>query len=69
MKLKKVTFSDPVERITIDLRQSTHDLIVKYQAYYKKTYGDEINRTQLIEEILRGFMVEDKAFQAAQPTK
>lgn len=65
MKLRKVTNFDPVERLAVSVRQSTLAALAAYQEHYKKTYGEEIERSQLVEEILRDYMETDKAFQKA----
>lgn len=65
MKLKKVTNFDPVERLAVSVRQSTLQALAAYQEHYKNTYGEGIERSQLVEEILRDYMETDKAFQKA----
>lgn len=65
MKLPKVTSNDPVERVTIPLKQSTRTLLAAYQQHYQDTYGEEITQSFLIESLLVEFIKEDKAFQKA----
>lgn len=62
MKLKKVTQNDPVERLAVSIKKSTMSRLDAYRAYYKATYGEEIEKSHLVEEILREFMSGDKAF-------
>ena len=62
MKLGKVTSNDPFIRLSVSIRQSTSDQIEEYRAYYKAVYGDDIDRSQLVGEVLRKFMTEDKEF-------
>jgi hypothetical protein len=62
MRLRKVTSIDPIARFSVSLKQSTAKLLEEYQAAYKKTYGEDIERSHLIEEILREYMQADKAF-------
>lgn len=62
MKLKKVTKNDPLERLAVSVRKSTLDMLGRYQSYYKKTYGEDIERSHLVEEILKEFMSSDKTF-------
>lgn len=72
MKLKKVTKNDPIERLAVSVHQSTLDLLARYQAHYKATYGEEIERSHLVEELLRDYMETDKDFMkwhAAQPVQ
>jgi hypothetical protein len=70
MKLKKVTKNDPIERLAVSIHQSTMDMLARYQAHYKATYGEEIERSHLVEEMLRDYMESDKDFvkwQSSQP--
>ncbi|MDO9176954.1 MAG: DUF2274 domain-containing protein [Agitococcus sp.] len=67
MKLKRIEKADPVQRITTSIRGSTLDMLSKYQMYYKKTYGEDIDRSQLTNDILKEYMNEDKAFLKALP--
>jgi len=72
MKLKKVTKNDPIERLAVSVHQSALDLLARYQAHYKATYGEEIERSHLVEEMLRDYMESDKDFMkwhAAQPAQ
>lgn len=63
MKLKRVTTNDPVERVALSLHQSLTSNLAAYREFYKQTYGDEISLSQLVEEMAKSFMTEDKAFQ------
>jgi len=63
MKLRKVTSNDPVERLSASVRHSTIVTLEAYRAYYKSVYGDDIERSQLVEEMLLNFMGTDKDFQ------
>lgn len=63
MKIKKVTQNDPVERLAVSVRQSVMKTLEAYRDFYKQTYGEEIERSQLVEQILREFMASDKDFQ------
>lgn len=62
MKLKKVTSNDRVSRVTIGLHESVLNNLKAYQAFYQKKTGDEISFALLAEEMLKGFMAEDKEF-------
>jgi hypothetical protein len=62
MKLKKVTSNDPVSRITMGLHASVLNNLKAYQSFYHRKTGDEISFALLAEEMLKGFMAEDKAF-------
>lgn len=62
MKLKKVTINDPMERLAVSVRKSTMDLVGAYQSHYEAVYGEKIERSQLVEEILREFISADKDF-------
>lgn len=62
MKLGKVTTNDPIQRLAVSVRKSTNAQIDQYREYYKTVYGDDIERSHLVEEILRNFMNTDKEF-------
>ena len=66
MKLKKVTKNDPVERLAVSIKKSTMEMLAAYQTHYKKTYGEDIERSHLVEEMLREFMLTDKDFVKAE---
>jgi hypothetical protein len=63
MRLKKVTSNDPIERLAVSVKRSTQLMVETYRDYYRTTYGEEIERSHLVEEILRDFMLQDKGFQ------
>lgn len=67
MKLKKVTKNDPIERLAVSIHQSTMALLAKYQAHYSATYGEEIERSHLVEEMLRDYIESDKDFNRGAP--
>lgn len=70
MRLKKVTKNDPIERLAVSVHQSTMELLTQYQRHYKNTYGEEIERSHLVEEIIRDYISSDKAFlKAAEKPK
>ena len=62
MKLSRVTSSDPLERLTASVRKSTAEMLSSYQQRYQQVYGDEIDKSKLVDELLRGFMLGDKDF-------
>ncbi len=62
MKLKKVTQNDPVERLAVSVKRSTMTMLDAYRAHYQTTYGEEIEKSHLVEEMLREFMLSDKDF-------
>lgn len=62
MKLPRVTTNDPVERLPISVRKSTADLLEAYRTRYKQQYGDAIEKSALVENILRMFIQSDKDF-------
>jgi hypothetical protein len=63
MRLKKVTQIDPVERMAVSIRSSTLVLLDKYRANYEATYGEPIERSHLVEQVLLDYMTGDKEFQ------
>lgn len=72
MKLKKVTKNDPIERLAVSVHQSVLDLLERYRSHYKATYSEEIERSHLVEELLRDYMETDKDFMkwlASQPVQ
>lgn len=69
MKLKKVTKNDPKERLAVTVFRSTMQKLEAYRQHYVDTYGDEIEQSQLVEEMLRDFMEGDKDFQKALTTR
>jgi hypothetical protein len=66
MKLKKVTKNDPLGRLAVSVRSTTLAMLETYRAHYRATYGEEIERSQLVDEILRDYMQSDKAFLKAR---
>lgn len=62
MKLKKVTSNDRVTRVTVGLHESVLNNMKAYQGFYQKKTGDEISFPLLVEEMLKGFIGEDKEF-------
>jgi len=69
MRLKKVTQIDPIARLAISARQSTLSRLEAYQAHYEKTYGEPIERSHLVEQVLLDYMNGDKAFVKGQGDK
>jgi hypothetical protein len=63
MKLGKVTSNDPVKRQALGLHQTTIRQLEAYRAYYLSVHGDEISMSQLVEEIAKRFLKEDRDFQ------
>lgn len=62
MRLKKVTQNDPVERLTVSVKKSTQDRLEAYRAHYERTYGEPIERSHLVEQVLLDYMTGDKDF-------
>jgi hypothetical protein len=62
MKLPKVTKNDPIERLAVGIHQSTHNDLKLYQEFYKSTHGEEIPMNLMVEEMLKGFLADDKNF-------
>lgn len=63
MKLKKVTQNDPIERLAVSIKSSTSKLLERYRDHYFATYGEPIEKSHLVEQVLREFMNSDKEFQ------
>lgn len=68
MKLKKVTHVDPVERLAVSVRHSTMVKLEAYRAHYKETYGEEIEKSELVEHILKEYITTDRDFMKATKT-
>lgn len=62
LKLPKITATDPIERLSVGLKQSTVNMLKNYQAAYAEVYGEEIPTSTLVDDIIRRFISEDKAF-------
>lgn len=65
MKLAKVMSNEPMERLAIGMKASSHVSLKAYQEFYKATYGEEIPLNQLVETMLGDYMRDDKDFQKA----
>lgn len=63
MKLKKIAKQDTAERLTANIRHSTVAQVNAYRDYYLQVFGEPIERSRLVDEILSGFMQSDKEFQ------
>lgn len=62
MKLPKLTSNEGAERLSIRVRESTMKNLRLYQRCYSQQYKSEISLPVLIEEMLKGFMRDDKDF-------
>jgi hypothetical protein len=62
MKLKKIAKPEAVERLTVSVTESTLALLEGYMRYYTEQYGTPVERSRLVEELLKEFMTTDKAF-------
>jgi hypothetical protein len=62
MKLKRIVKNEPMVRLTASIKASTLALLESYQAYYRGAYGEEVERSALVDEILREFINSDKDF-------
>jgi len=63
MRLKKLAPKEPVVRVTLGLRTSTSDQLEAYQAQYLEVYGEPIERSNLVEQMLLDYMLSDRDFQ------
>lgn len=63
MRLKQVTLNDPQVRLSVSVKSSTLTSLEAYRERYLATYGIPIEKSQLVDEIIRTFISEDKAFQ------
>lgn len=62
MRLKKVTQNDPIERMAVSIHSSTQKRLEAYRDYYLKTYGEPIERSHLVEQMLLDYLNGDKEF-------
>lgn len=62
LKLPKQKQADPIERLSAGIKSSTMTMLKHYQEAYTATYNEEISLSNLVDDILRGFMTEDKGF-------
>ena len=62
MKLRKLNKNDPAERLVVSVRRSTFKLLEDYRLKYEKVYGEELERSHLVEEIILSFISSDKEF-------
>lgn len=62
MKLKRIVKNEPVVRLAVSIKASTMTRLEAYQEYYKSAYGEDIERSTLVEEMLRELMNSDKDF-------
>ena len=67
MRLPDFYSTDPSQRLSLSMRKSTLDELELYRAYYVHEYGKTPALPAVIEQVLRTFMSEDKAFQKAKP--
>ena len=68
MRLGKVTSNDPMKREALSLHQSTVDQLQAYRAHYRSVHGDEISMSQMVEEMVKRFMRDDREFQKVLTT-
>lgn len=64
MKLKQVTKNGKLVRLNIGIKKSTDDLLSAYQLAYFEQYGQEIERSTLVEQILVDYIRADREFMA-----
>ncbi|MCC5610892.1 DUF2274 domain-containing protein [Nostoc sp. CHAB 5834] len=63
IKLRKLSKADTAVRLAVSVKSSTSQNIDIYKEMYEKQYGEPIERSQLVDEMLRDFMNSDKGFQ------
>jgi hypothetical protein len=69
MKLRKVTQNDPITRLAVSIRSTTERRLEAYRAHYEATYGEPIEKSNLVENILLDYMRDDKDFAKALATQ
>ncbi|GBG14506.1 alpha-ribazole phosphatase [Novimethylophilus kurashikiensis] len=63
MKLSRIPVSESTVKHTFSLKESTSDLLHKYQACYMAEHEVEITMKDMVEAMLTSFMADDKTFQ------
>ena len=63
MKLKSIIKIDPVERLALRMHQSFIQMLTDYRAFYEAQTGHPISASELVEQMGKQFMTEDKEFQ------
>lgn len=51
-------------RFAVELDHELTQMLRRYRAYYKETYGAEVSESDLLREMARGFMQGDKGFRS-----
>lgn len=69
MKLKQVTKNGKLVRLNIGIKKSTDELLSAYQQAYLEQYGQEIERSTLVEQILVDYIRADREFMASLEKK
>jgi len=68
LKLQRIQATEPTVKHSFAFKQSTADLLSRYQQRYLSVHGIEITMKDMVELMLLSFMADDKAFQKAIKT-
>lgn len=66
--LKKFTKNDPMGRVNLTLPESVRRRIEAYRLFYRAQFGDSVERSPLLQEILVSWFDQDKDFQKFEGT-
>lgn len=64
MKLKPLPKADGVARVSWSIRASTLESLEAYLEYYKNVYGQSVDKSPLVDAMLRDYMASDASFKA-----
>lgn len=64
MKLKPLPKADGVARVSWSIRASTLENLEAYLEHYKAVYGQVVDKSPLVDAILRDYMASDVSFKA-----
>lgn len=60
--LSKVTDSDPIKTEPVKIRTSIHAQLESYRAFYQSVHSEPIDKSHLINELLKAWFAQDKDF-------
>ena len=64
MKLKALPEQDGVARLSLSIRNSTSKLLEDYLRFYQATYNQSVEKSRLVDAILKDYFESDASFRA-----
>lgn len=64
MKLKPLPAQDGVARLSLSIRSSTSKALDDYLKFYEETYGQAVEKSRLVDAILKDYFESDTSFKA-----